>query len=451
MKNHTAAVRPLLFFAFFIVSVTLSIAQNYTSSGNGSWTTGSNWAGGTSPSLSTQSWGTINVNHNLVVSGNYNLPGGSINISSGKTLTINGDLTMGLGGGGNNINVSGILNISGNVKLYANLNILPGGKVVVDGSVTVVSSTYLKVGTNVAPPAYADLVIKQNLNSETSGDILVERNGRMAVYGNFVNSGSTGGTRLTVNNGGQVYFHGNINLTGNGGDAIVNNNSTSPYGLYVNGTITNSGGGSSTTANKGDKTTMENTNPAFYSWVESQSESPLPVELLFFKGEINAGRVVLKWATSSELNFDYFIVEKSIDGNVFTSIAHIRGHGTTQERNDYSFVDEDMVATAYYRLKSVDFDGYEEYFNVVRMELKLNKVVSVYPNPVTDGHITISLNFIPQNGIVIVTDLMGNTVYSQHWTEGRDKQVFPIMLEPGAYLVRFVAEEHPHVTRILVK
>ena len=110
---------------------------------------------------------------------------------------------------------------------------------IVEGSVTVVSSTYLTIGTAVAPPPYADMIIYQNLVQQSSGDVTINRNGRLAVFGNITDSGG-GGTFIQVNNGGQAYVHGNITYSG-GGSSIQNNNTTSPYGLYVNGTATSSG------------------------------------------------------------------------------------------------------------------------------------------------------------------------------------------------------------------
>lgn len=401
-------------FLIFIASFSAEIlyAQNYTSLADGSWTTPANWSntsgwGSSTPGIaSNHNSGTATVNHNLTISGNYALASATVNISSGKTLTVNGNLSN---GGGSTINVSGTLIVNGNITLNSNLNILPGGRVIVQGSVTVVSSQYLTIGTGTAGPPYADLIIYQNLVSSTSGDVVVNQNGRLAVIGNITATG--GGTFLTINNGGQTYVHGNINFSG-GGSSINNNNATSPYGLYVNGTITNSGDGSSTTPNSGDKATMESTNPSFTTWLQNIPSSPLPIQLVSFKAEADSETVVIAWATESELNFDYFLIEHSLDGVTFSAIATVKGSPiNTVGRSNYQHTHATPVSGKnYYRLKSVDKDGSFEYSRVAIVELNSGNEFIVFPNPASD-RITLKLNFIPKEGDLIrILDSTGTVI-----------------------------------------
>ena len=94
--------------------------------------------------------------------------------------------------------------------------------------------------------------------------------------------------------------------------------------------------------------------------------SPLPIQLLFFSVNRVEKSLVLEWTTASELNFDYFSVERSSNGTDFIEIFQIKGHGTTNERHNYKLQDnQPLIGKNYYRLKSVDFDEYTEYFNVV--------------------------------------------------------------------------------------
>lgn len=177
------------------------------------------------------------INHSLNITGSASF-GGTVNINSAGTLTVDANFTV---NGGGTINVYGTLIVAGNITLNGNLRVHPGGKVIVEGSVTVRSSNYLTIGTNVAPPPYADMIIYQDIIQQSSGDVTINRNGRLAVFGDVTDSNG-GGTFIRVNQGGQVYVHGDIAYSG-GGSNIQNNNTTNPYGLYVNGTATSSGGG----------------------------------------------------------------------------------------------------------------------------------------------------------------------------------------------------------------
>ncbi len=47
----------------------------------------------------------------------------------------------------------------------------------------------------------------------------------------------------------------------------------------------------------------------------------LPVELVYFRGENFEFENLLTWATASEINNSHFVVEHSIDGFSFSSIA----------------------------------------------------------------------------------------------------------------------------------
>lgn len=445
LKNFS---RLVFLFLVFLALALPALSQNFTSNAAGVWTTGSNWVGGTAPSLTAQGYGTIQMNHDMSITGNYNLPGGSLNVNAGKKLTISGNLVVGIGGGGNTINVYGTLEIAGNVTLSSNLRVHPGGKVVVDGSVTVMNAQYLTVGTAVAPPAYADMIIKQNLVSQQSGDIIVNQNGRLGVFGNVSNN-TSGGTILRVNNGGQVYVHGNINLTSGGNDIIANN--TAPLGLYVNGTISNPSG--NTSSNIGNQTTLANSNPVFFDWLANQSGSPLPVELLFFNALKNNGSVELTWATASQLNFDYFSVEYSTDGLVWTEIERIKGEGTTQNKDEYDLKNvKVLTGTNYYRLRMVDLDGTFEYSKVAMIIIEAPMLVSIYPNPVKQSEaISIELNFTPNDvDKVIVYNSFG--VELMNFAVSSTKLSVPLSdLKAGTYIVKYVSANSSLMNRLVVQ
>jgi hypothetical protein len=100
--------------------------------------------------------------------------------------------------------------------------------------------------------------------------------------------------------------------------------------------------------------------------VEVTMCSVLPLDLLGFSVECKTDFVELNWQTASELNNDYFVVEKSVDATSFTSIGSVSGSGNSNSVNTYSFQDfENNNGLVYYRFKQVDFNGDYSYSNIV--------------------------------------------------------------------------------------
>ena len=179
----------------------------------------------------------------------------------------------------------------------------------------------------------------------------------------------------------------------------------------------------------------------------------LPVELLFFKGSKGLEDVKLSWATASELNFDYFDIEKSKDGIVFNSIGKVNGHGTTNERNDYTYNDEKpYIGKNYYRLKSVDFDGYTEYFNVIMVDFDGKKNFSVYPNPSDGVSFSAETNFVPSNrAFIAIYSTIGSEIARYEISGDVSTITLPVKLESGVYFAKYISSDFTSTTQVLVK
>jgi hypothetical protein len=115
------------------------------------------------------------------------------------------------------------------------------------------------------------------------------------------------------------------------------------------------------------------------------SDTPLPVKLLNFEANHAAqNKVQLTWETSSEVNNDYFSIERSIDGVDWGNITDIAGAGNSYSIIRYSAMDDiPYVGTAYYRLKQTDFNGDNSYSNLVSIivESVEEPFIHIFPNP----------------------------------------------------------------------
>jgi hypothetical protein len=86
--------------------------------------------------------------------------------------------------------------------------------------------------------------------------------------------------------------------------------------------------------------------------------APLPIELLSFDGELKNDVVYFTWLTASEINNDYFTIERTIDGFNFTKIIKIPGDGTSNVLLSYQAFDaRPLFGVSYYRLRQTDYDG----------------------------------------------------------------------------------------------
>ncbi|MEO1436528.1 MAG: hypothetical protein AAFV80_13400, partial [Bacteroidota bacterium] len=68
--------------------------------------------------------------------------------------------------------------------------------------------------------------------------------------------------------------------------------------------------------------------------------NPLSVDLAYFQGADAGCKVKLEWQTLTEVNNDYFIIEKSANGYDYEEIGRVPGYGLTSSPTSYSFMDE---------------------------------------------------------------------------------------------------------------
>jgi len=446
-----------IILALLITSCFLTFSafgQNYTSAGSGNWTTAANWTntsgnGAATPSI-TGGYGTRNLNHSQTISGNYSNGSATLNISSGNTLTVTGNFTA---QGGSTTNISGTFIVEGQVVLNGRINILPGGQFIARNNLRINSSDYLYVGTNVAPPQYADLVVYGDINSFNSGDIYVRQNGRVAIFGD-VNDNGGGGTILSVSNGAQMYIDGDINYSG-GGSNIQNNNSTDPYGLYVNGTVNNTGGGATTTTNVGDREDLTNTNPDFTNWLSTIEGGPLPIVLKSFQGEVKFERVVLNWVTAKEENFSHFEVERSTDQKSFEAIGFVQGLGESLSDVSYDFTDNNPpFGNIYYRLKSVDIDDSYEYSPIIQVKNSFEGKVNVSPNPISkisNVKINLPTSFNDKVDIISIYDLSGTLISQMMNVDTSSNLELNEPVKAGMYIIKVQHNGLEENLRLLVQ
>ena len=177
-----------------------------------------------------------------------------------------------------------------------------------------------------------------------------------------------------------------------------------------------------------------------YSFSIAAAGSALPLELKSFTGRVQATANVLSWETLTEKNVQSHIVERSVDGTRWSEVGRKAGQVDSQVSVKYSLEDRAPIAKAYYRLRSVDFDGKESRSNTIVLTRKGDEfgITSVYPSP-TNGNVTVQFNATEEEAVTIrVMDMTGRLVMQQVTEAVKDINELPLTLtglQAGVYTV----------------
>lgn len=175
----------------------------------------------------------------------------------------------------------------------------------------------------------------------------------------------------------------------------------------------------------------------------------LPIELISFDGVCSDHKTIdLKWKTISEINNDYFAVERSLDAKRWIEITRINGAGNSNHIIEYSFNDNaPFKGLNYYRLKQTDKNGEFNYSPLAVVENCNDEIeVLYYPNP-AELFIIIN-NFSSQQTEVEVFDVLGTKI-STFTCEIGENKINTAQFKNGMYF--FKAANTGKTQRVLIQ
>lgn len=190
------------------------------------------------------------------------------------------------------------------------------------------------------------------------------------------------------------------------GDIVGSESALYPFKWTPNGSTPGTGwigaGGSGASFTMGVGTVNILTNTMNWDGIYSFSDitgngngNPLPVTLVDFRAQKVGKSVELNWKTLSEVNNDYFTVERTIDGINFIDIDKVDGAGSHNGELNYRTFDHTPYnGINYYRLKQTDFDGKFEYSKLVSVQYDEESgiVMSMFPNPSSGEDLKVTVN-----------------------------------------------------------
>jgi hypothetical protein len=399
-----------------------------------------------------------------------------VNISNGETYWYSGTATF---SNGSNINNGGTLRVCGNLTLsQINLN---GGTIIVTSgaTLTINGSGQLNLNNNVSIVNYGTLNLNRDVTMQNSGNSIINATAssviNMANYKLKITGSNTSSGNILINKG-TINLH-TLEITENSAGVCMGNQSVINTKYYVNSktnaiavepggvavlrftqTGQNSAALSATSSlhvckapgaifngnNVGAATVYDNCTSAAVA---------LPITLSSFQAKASNNTAVLTWETAQEKDNDYFQIEHSTDGIRFETVSEIiPGAGNSDKFNRYTWTDETPDAGIhYYRLKQVDIDGTVHFHGIRSVTIERgNTEVKVFPNPATQ-QVTIRLsdnNELPTN--ISVMDLTGRQVLSKMAGEGVASVELDLSSLPsGNYSVAISNERHAQTVKLV--
>lgn len=180
------------------------------------------------------------------------------------------------------------------------------------------------------------------------------------------------------------------------------------------------------------------------------SAAPLPAKLVSFSAVKNSSTVNLNWTTSQEINTKEFVVERSLDGARYETLATVAAKGASAVPVSYATVDaRPSQGLNYYRLRTVDADGKTSLSNVVKINFAKGFTVSLSPNPATD-YVLVTLAGTQKPVVMQLVNAAGKLIKTATITNGTNR-IITTGLAKGLYAVRFIGLNEVYTEKLMIQ
>lgn len=140
----------------------------------------------------------------------------------------------------------------------------------------------------------------------------------------------------------------------------------------------------------------------------------VPVRLRDFSGRLWQNAGLINWEIDSPEDLDHFELEKSNDGVAFTKFASVNG---LPAKKRYTHTDEQLYsANTYYRLKSIEKNGFSFYSGIIRLQKPIEKFsYKVYQDAEQHRYrLTTNLD-APSDISMMITDASGGMIMNKNF------------------------------------
>jgi len=185
---------------------------------------------------------------------------------------------------------------------------------------------------------------------------------------------------------------------------------------------------------------------SFSSFYLRGGSVPLPIELKSITAKNTGASNRIDWTTVSETSTDYFELERSSDGRIFSYLSKI---ASNDKPSDYVYYDEAPLAKDnYYRLKLLNKNGRFSYSKTVIAVMPDSKAFALeaYPNPVAEK--VLVKVYGSENGSLSISDITGKVILTTVM-KGTESDIDLNKIAAGVYFIRYTDGHFSETIKIM--
>jgi len=157
-----------------------------------------------------------------------------------------------------------------------------------------------------------------------------------------------------------------------------------------------------------------------FSFASTSNSNALPVEMESFNAKLTGEFVKVQWRTSNEVDVDYFVVEKSFDGQSFFELDKIGDQDQYNSNGAYEIKDlNPQTGNNYYRILQVDFDGMSAYSEIKSVKYEPTPNLFAFPNPANE-YVSLTGNIVAEAKYLDVVDGNGRVFFTKEFENPSD-------------------------------
>jgi len=181
------------------------------------------------------------------------------------------------------------------------------------------------------------------------------------------------------------------------------------------------------------------------------SQTPLPIELLYFHAKAEPDRTVaLGWATASEQDNSHFTVERSANATEWEELMDVPAVGNSTNTTIYAETDRaPLPDLSYYRLRQVDEDGTSTFSAVVPVRIEEEHDIVVFPDPAQDV-VNVLFDASMGKAAVHLINELGQTLPVPVDMKEGSARIDVTRLPEGNYVVMVITERRVSTVRLIV-